>query len=58
MSDPQKNVRVALAETKEKLAVLEELDLLDGEFKLIEHEYNQRRATLEKHLAAIIQCTQ
>lgn len=54
MSDSQENVRVALERAKEKLALLEEIDLLDGEFKLIQHEYTQRRRTLEGRLAEVI----
>ena len=54
MSDSQENVRVALERTKEKLALLEEIDLLDGEFKLIQHEYTQRRRTLAGRLAEVV----
>lgn len=53
MQDSQKNVRVALEQTKERLAVLEEIDLLDSEFKLIQHEYIQRKRTLEERLEAL-----
>lgn len=53
MQNSQKDVRVALEQTKERLAVLEEIDLLDAEFRLIQHEYTQRKRSLEERLEAI-----
>ena len=53
MQNSQKDVRVALEQTKERLAVLEEIDLLDAEFRLIQHEYTQRKRSLEERLESI-----
>ena len=47
MQNQEKSTRDAIAETKSRLEILEEIDLLDSEFGLIRNEYVQRR----KHLA-------
>ena len=46
-------MREAIAETKSRLELLEEIDLLDSEFGLIRNEYVQRRKHLEERLKAI-----
>lgn len=50
MSDPKKSTRTAIEATKSRLDLLEELDLLESEFRLIEHEYDKRRGHLEERL--------
>ena len=47
MQNQGKSTRDVIAETKSRLEILEEIDLLDSEFGLIRNEYVQRR----KHLA-------
>ena len=53
MPDQTLSITNALENTKTKLALLEELDLLESEFRLIENEYTQRRHRLEKQLKAL-----
>ena len=48
MQNQKTDVRSAIEKAKEHLEILEEIELLDSEFRLIENEYHQRR----EHLAA------
>ena len=45
--------RTEIEKARQRLDVLEEIDLLESEFRLIQHEYNQRRETLEKRLTEL-----
>lgn len=45
--------QVALEQIKERLSALEETDLLDAVFRFIQHEYTQRKRSLEDRLEAI-----
>lgn len=53
MTKAEQNIRVQLERTKERLAILEEINLLDSEFKLIEHEYKHRQDTLTERLKSL-----
>ena len=53
MQNQEKSMREVIAETKSRLELLEEIDLLDSEFGLIRNEYVQRRKHLEARLKAI-----
>ena len=53
MQNQEKSMREAIAETKSRLELLEEIDLLDSEFGLIRNEYVQQRKHLEERLKAI-----
>ena len=53
MQNQEKSMREVIAETKSRLELLEEIDLLDSEFGLIRNEYGQRRKHLEERLKAI-----
>jgi predicted nuclease with TOPRIM domain len=50
MSDQATNVKGEIEKTKERLEVLEEIDLLESEFRLIRNEYFQRKHHLESRL--------
>lgn len=50
MQNSPKNTRQEIEQTKSRLELLEEIDLLDSEFRLIENEYTQRRQHLEERL--------
>ena len=53
MQNQTKSTRDVIAETKSRLEILEEIDLLDSEFGLIRNEYVQRRKHLAKRLKAL-----
>ena len=50
MSNQKDHVRNEIEKTRTRLSILEELDLLDSEFGLIQVEYMQRRRILEAKL--------
>lgn len=50
MQNQKKSTRQAIEQTKTRLDLLEELDLLESEFRLIENEYTKRRGHLENRL--------
>ena len=52
MSNPSSELTNELERTKDRLEVLQELELLESEFRLIENEYNQRK----QHLTARLNC--
>ncbi len=53
MQNQTKTTRDAIEETKSRLELLEEIDLLDSEFGLIQNEYVQRRKHLEERLRTL-----
>ena len=53
MQNKEKSTQKAIEETKNRLELLEEIDLLDSEFGLIRNEYVQRRKHLEERLKAL-----
>ena len=53
MPDPQTNTRESIENTKARLELLEEIEILETEFALITNEYTQRRRHLESRLSAI-----
>ena len=53
MQNQGKSTRDVIAETKSRLEILEEIDLLDSEFGLIRNEYVQRRKHLAERLKAL-----
>ena len=53
MQNQKKSTHEAIVETKTRLELLEELDLLDSEFGLIRNEYVQRRKHLEERLKSL-----
>jgi hypothetical protein len=52
MSNQVPDVRKQIEQTRATLAILEEIDELDTEFRLIETEYLQRRKALSDKLTA------
>ena len=52
------NVKTAIEQAREKLEILEEVDLLESEFRLIQNEYLQRRRNLEEKLNVLSSTTQ
>ena len=53
MSNPSSELTNELERTKDRLEVLQELELLESEFRLIQNEYNQRKHHLAERLNAI-----
>lgn len=53
MQNQGKSTQEAIEEAKNRLELLEEIDLLDSEFGLIRNEYVQRRKHLEERLKAL-----
>ena len=53
MQNQETNVKKEIANAKERLELLEDLDLLESEFRLIQNEYLQRRRDLEMRLAKL-----
>ena len=53
MQNQKKSTHEAIVETKNRLELLEEIDLLDSEFGLIRNEYVQRRKHLEERLKSL-----
>ncbi len=53
MENSKSSTREAIIKTKIQLQLLEELELLDSEFRLIENEYLQRTRHLEQRLKSI-----
>ena len=53
MSNPSSELTSELERTRTRLEVLQELELLESEFRLIENEYNQRKQHLKSKLTAI-----
>lgn len=53
MQNQEKSTKDAIAQTKSRLELLEEIDLLDSEFGLIRNEYVQRRKHLAERLKAL-----
>ena len=51
MSDPSSKLTNELERTKNRLEILQELELLESEFRLIENEYNQRKRHLAERLS-------
>lgn len=51
MSNQASDVRNEIKTAKERLELLEELELLESEFRFIENEYHQRREQLERRLS-------
>ena len=52
MSDPSSELTNEVERARTRLEVLQELELLESEFRLIENEYNQRK----QHLTAKLNC--
>lgn len=50
MADQTTRTQQTLAAVKEKLELLEELELLESEFTLITNEYHQRHRHLEERI--------
>ena len=50
MSDPSSKLTNELERAKTRLEILQELELLESEFRLIENEYNQRKRHLAERL--------
>ena len=53
MSNPPSNVRNEVEKVRVKLDLLQELELLESEFRLIENEYTQRKRHLVERLNAL-----
>ena len=51
MSNPSTEITVELERARTRLEVLQELELLESEFRLIENEYTQRKQHLEARLS-------
>ena len=50
MSDPSSKLTNELERAKNRFEILQELELLESEFRLIENEYNQRKRHLAERL--------
>ena len=48
MSNPSSEIINELERTRSRLEILQELDLLESEFRLIQNEYNQRKLHILK----------
>ena len=53
MSNPSSELTSELERTRTRLEVLQELELLESEFRLIQNEYNQRKQHLAERLNAV-----
>ena len=53
MSNPSSEIINELERTRSRLEILQELDLLESEFRLIQNEYNQRKLHLAEKLDMI-----
>ena len=53
MSNPSSEVVNELERTRIRLEVLQELELLESEFRLIQNEYNQRKHHLTERLNSV-----
>ena len=53
MQNPSSNVRDEVEKVRIKLDLLQELELLESEFRLIENEYTQRKRHLASRLSAL-----
>ena len=53
MSNSPSEILNELERTRTRLEVLQELELLESEFRLIQNEYNQRKHHLAERLNAI-----
>ena len=53
MENSKSSTREAIIKVKNRLQILEELELLDSEFRLIENEYVQRKRHLEQRLKSL-----
>ena len=53
MPNPQKDVRGEIEKTIERLRILEEINILDEEYRFIESKYLQHRQTLSDKLTAL-----
>ena len=53
MSNPSSEIVSELERTRDRLEVLQELELLESEFRLIQNEYNQRKQHLAERLSGI-----
>ena len=53
MSNPSSELNNELERTRSRLEVLQELELLESEFRLIQNEYNQRKQHLAERLNSI-----
>ena len=53
MQNPSSNVRDEVEKVRIKLDLLQELELLESEFRLIENEYTQRKRHLADRLSAL-----
>ena len=54
MSNPTTEITNELELTRNRLEILQELELLESEFRLIENEYNQRKQHLTARLSATV----
>ena len=52
MSNPSSELTNEVERARTRLEVLQELELLESEFRLIENEYNQRKQHLTARLSA------
>ena len=53
MSNPSSEIVNELERARNRLEILQELELLESEFRLIQNEYNQRKHHLAERLNAI-----
>ena len=53
MSNPSSELTNELERARTRLEVLQELELLESEFRLIENEYAQRKQHLNERLDAV-----
>ena len=53
MSNPSSEITSELERTRTRLEVLQELELLESEFRLIQNEYTQRKQHLAERLNAV-----
>ena len=53
MSNTSSEIVNELERTRSRLELLQELELLESEFRLIENEYNQRKRHLAERLSSI-----
>lgn len=53
MPNPPSNVSNEVEKVRLKLDILQELELLESEFRLIENEYSQRKRHLSERLSAL-----